>query len=190
MNLPLKENTFLITVSILNNIPIILTGPPGSSKTLSTNLVYKNMKGPESRHKFWRNKPKLIYKSYQCSELSTSLGIQRCFELATKVNLQYKDRNRITVILLDEIGLAEKSPSNPLKVLHSLLETSNIPVIGLSNWQLDAAKMNRFVHASRPSLHLHDLKDTVRALKKAINRRTDIMILDRLAEDFDEYTYS
>ena len=46
MNLPLKENTFLITVSILNNIPIILTGPPGSSKTLSTNLVYKNMKGP------------------------------------------------------------------------------------------------------------------------------------------------
>ena len=79
MNLPLQENSFLITVSILNNIPIILTGPPGSSKTLSVNLVYKNMKGPESHHRFWRNKPKLIFKTYQCSELSTSKGIQRCF---------------------------------------------------------------------------------------------------------------
>ena len=45
LNMPLKENMFLIMVSIECNIPIFLTGPPGSSKTLSTRLVYKNMKG-------------------------------------------------------------------------------------------------------------------------------------------------
>ena len=45
MNLPLKENIFLIVVAIENQIPVILTGPPGSSKTLSARLVYKNMKG-------------------------------------------------------------------------------------------------------------------------------------------------
>ena len=54
-------------------------------------------------------------------------------------------------------------------------------MVGLSNWQLDAAKMNRFVHASRPSLHLQDLKDTGRSLKNAINRHTDVLLLDRLA---------
>lgn len=87
MNLPLRENSFLMTVSILNNIPIILTGPPGSSKTLSVNLVHSNMKGTESYDKaFWRKKPKLIFKTYQCSELSTSQGIQRCFDQARLVN--------------------------------------------------------------------------------------------------------
>ena len=53
---------------------------------------------------------------------------------------------------MDEIGLAEKSSQNPLKILHSLLEPARVAFIGLSNWSLDAAKMNRAVHASRPLL--------------------------------------
>ena len=41
----------------------------------------------------------------------------------------------IIAIILDEIGLAEASDTNPLKVLHSLLEDPNYPpMIGLSNW--------------------------------------------------------
>ena len=54
-------------------------------------------------------------------------------------------------ILFDEIGLAEKSVHNPLKVLHSKLETNNkeIPFIGISNWELDSAKMSRFLVLSR-----------------------------------------
>jgi hypothetical protein len=43
--------------------------------------------------------------------------------------------------------LCEKSEHNPLKVLHSLLEPENeeekVAFIGISNWALDASKMNR-----------------------------------------------
>ncbi|ETO02506.1 hypothetical protein RFI_34925, partial [Reticulomyxa filosa] len=55
--------------------------------------------------------------------------------------------NRSVVLWLDEVGLAEHSPHRPLKVLHKLLEDGNptIAFIGLSNWKLDAAKMNRMV---------------------------------------------
>ncbi|ETO14750.1 hypothetical protein RFI_22618 [Reticulomyxa filosa] len=56
--------------------------------------------------------------------------------------------NRSVVLWLDEVGLAEQSPHRPLKVLHRLLEEEKdrkIGFIGLSNWRLDAAKMNRMV---------------------------------------------
>ena len=46
-------------------------------------------------------------------------------------------------------GLAEHSPDLPLKVLHTLLEHPDSPlivsVVGISNWALDPAKMNRGV---------------------------------------------
>ena len=69
-------------------------------------------------------------------------------------------------MILDEIGLAEASSSNPLKVLHRILEDPNsVPMIGLSNWQLDASKMNRVVFANRPKLSLEELKDAAKSLK-------------------------
>jgi hypothetical protein len=60
------------------------------------------------------------------------------------------------VVLLDEVGLAEISKYNPLKVLHGLLEPAypkeslDVAVVGISNWALDSAKMNRAIHLSRP----------------------------------------
>ena len=59
-------------------------------------------------------------------------------------------------MLLDEVGLAEISKYNPLKVLHGLLEPEypkeslDVAVVGISNWALDSAKMNRAIHLSRP----------------------------------------
>ena len=69
----------------------------------------------------------------------------------------------IPVVLLDEVGLAEISRHNPLKVLHSLLEpdfgkTAEVAVVGISNWALDAAKMNRAIHLSRPDPEQKDLE--------------------------------
>lgn len=49
---------------------------------------------------------------------------------------------------------------NPLKVLHGLIEPQfpkdslDIGVVGISNWALDAAKMNRAIHLSRPELDI------------------------------------
>ncbi|CAG8500666.1 13406_t:CDS:2, partial [Gigaspora rosea] len=87
---------------------------------------------------------------HQGSSSSTSDGISTVFN---KANNYQKGNSEefplITVVLLDEIGLAEKSPHNPLKVLHYLLEPNypaelpGVSVIGISNWRLDNSKSSR-----------------------------------------------
>src|SRR3954470_9119761 len=58
-------------------------------------------------------------------------------------------------IILFIVGLAETSPLNPLKVLHSLLEPSypatgpTVSVIGISNWRLDNSKSSRALLVQR-----------------------------------------
>ena len=62
----------------------------------------------------------------------------------------------ISMVFMDELGLAENSPNNPLKVLHSELEydlndeNNQISFVGISNWKLDDAKMNRGIYLSIP----------------------------------------
>ena len=75
---------------------------------------------------------------------------------------QSENKNQKPLIVFDEMGLAEISKNNPLKVLHSLLENDNIDVafVGISNWRLDASKMNRGIFLSRPDLGLKDLEKT------------------------------
>ena len=60
--------------------------------------------------------------SYQCSQLSTPESVLEVFGTATKFQ-KNKDTTRfVSVVVLDEVGLAEDSPSLPLKALHPLLE--------------------------------------------------------------------
>lgn len=49
------------------------------------------------------------------------------------------------MIYLEEIGLAEISPHNTLKVLHQTLENPDIAIACISNWPLDQSKMNRML---------------------------------------------
>jgi len=62
----------------------------------------------------------------------------------------------IYMILFDELGLADKSPTIPLKVLHHKLEydgtNEGVSFIGISNYTLDAAKINRALFLSVPNL--------------------------------------
>ena len=74
-------------------------------------------------------------------------------------------------MVFDELGLSEKSPTNCLKVLHSKLEMSldpedkkQISFIGISNWRLDAAKMNRTIFLAIPEISLDDIRLTVKAI--------------------------
>ena len=66
--------------------------------------------------------------SYQCSQLSTPESVLEVFSTAEKFQkskdvLDTKDFSRfVSVVVLDEVGLAEDSPSLPLKALHPLLE--------------------------------------------------------------------
>jgi hypothetical protein len=52
------------------------------------------------------------------------MGIKRVFDRAIKCQdgIEEKKEDTIVLVTIDEIGLAEISPNNPLKVLHSLLE--------------------------------------------------------------------
>ena len=60
-----------------------------------------------------------------------------------------------TLLIYFLVGLAETSPFNPLKVLHSLLEPSypatgpTVSVVGISNWRLDNSKSSRALLVQR-----------------------------------------
>lgn len=77
------------------------------------------------------------------------------------------------MILFDELGLAERSKSNPLKVLHEKLEYTGkkegFSFVGISNYSLDAAKVNRALILSVQDLdeRIDDLNETA---KKIVGR--------------------
>ena len=171
-NEALRENVFIILVSLLNYLPVFVVGKPGCSKSLSVQIIRSNLRGRDSTDEFFKQLPQLLIVSHQGSESSTSEGIQKVFEKAQKYKTNNKDESVLPVVLLDEVGLAEQSPFNPLKVLHSLLEPSDgrppdIGVVGISNWALDPAKMNRAIHLSRPEPDINDLYETGRSIRHA-----------------------
>ena len=92
---------------------------------------------------------------YQCSPLSTTGGILQQFEIAKRYDENSK--GAATVLVLDEVGLAEYSPDMPLKVLHGMLVNPAISIIGVSNWVLDPAKMNRCICLQRPTPSMDSL---------------------------------
>ena len=195
-NAALRENVFVMLVCILNRIPIFVVGKPGCSKSLSIQLIRSNLRGRDSGDPFFRELPQLYVVSYQGSESSTSEGILKVFEKARKYKSHNKDGNVLPVVLLDEVGLAENSKYNPLKVLHNLLEPGegklpDVAVVGISNWSLDAAKMNRAIHLSRPEPTKEDLYETGHSLHYADGEDNSQHLgkkeLQCLAEAYFEY---
>ena len=96
---------------------------------------------------------------YGGSQTSTSEGISKVFKRGVKF-LENNSEDR-PVVVFDEIGLAELSPFNPLKILHPLLERTDVEIgfLGLSNWTLDLSKMNRLVYLARPDMTKDDLNE-------------------------------
>ncbi|CAG8457357.1 17413_t:CDS:10 [Racocetra persica] len=166
-NEALLENVLVMIVCILTKIPVFIIGAPGSSKSLAIRLVSQNLKGSDSNDKYFQELPQVYLIPYQGSSSSTSDGIIKVFEKAVNYqNTSSKEFKIISVVLLDEVGLAETSPFNPLKVLHSLLEPSypsdgpTVAFIGISNWRLDNSKSSRALLVQRPKFDLDDLIDT------------------------------
>lgn len=183
-NQALKENIFMILICIELKIPLFIIGKPGSSKSLAKTLIAHKMQGPDRLNSTVLSTFKEAHLiTFQCSPLSTSDMILKTFRLCAKYqNEREKDLDRYTsVVVLDEIGLAEASPSMPLKTLHPLLEDGvyfedeveqapkvddlrdwhRVGFIGISNWVLDPAKMNRGIFVNRNSPSVDELKDIV-----------------------------
>jgi hypothetical protein len=158
-------------------------GKPGTSKSLAVELVQTNLQGKASENDFLRALPAVQTFSYQCSPLSTSEGIEQAFQSARRYKIEAP--NTVVVVLLDEVGLAEQSPHLPLKVLHKVLDeaTAGESVVGISNWTLDPAKMNRAVHLYRPAPTVEDLALTAEGM---VNRANLKGYLQAIAKAFNE----
>ncbi len=130
------------------------------------------MKGESSKSKLFKKFPSLYMNSYQGSKNSTSKGIKIIFDKAKKI-IENGKSNIISLIYFDEMRLAEISNNNPLKVLHSELEydehENKIAFISISNWVLDASKMNRGIFLSIPEPDEKDLKNTARTIVESYN---------------------
>ena len=72
------------------------------------------------------------------------------------IEKEKKENIPIALKLFDELGLAERANTNPLKVLHSKLEykgkADGISFVGISNYTLDVDKINRILKLSVPDL--------------------------------------
>ena len=117
-NALLKENILLLFFSVLTGIPIIIICKPGTNKSLSTQLIYNSIRGKYSKNKFFQQILQIIQIYFQGSEFAQSEDIERLFKKAEmKLNIFKTKRKKedlpIIMILLD-VGLAEKSKNNPL----------------------------------------------------------------------------
>ena len=175
-NRALLENIFSLFIAINNKVPIFIVGKPGCSKSLSVQLMIKSMQGSASDNHFFKKLPKLMVHSYQGSMASTSKGVENIFNKARTVYQQLSPEDKlknISLIYFDEMGLAEHSPNNPLKVIHAELEydqnegDKKIAFVGISNWTLDAAKMNRGISISIPEPDEDDNKETSLTIGKS-----------------------
>ena len=193
-NKSLLENLFTLFVCVNNKVPVFICGKPGCSKSLSMNLLFKAMRGESSDDAMFKKLPRLYINSYQGSLTSTSEGILKIFNKARELlQKQQKDDNFISMVYFDEMGLAEISANNPLKVIHSQLEydenDDKVAFVGISNWTLDASKMNRGIFLSIPDQDQEDLQTTAVTIASSYDE-----VLNRNYGDFfnklaDTYFY-
>ena len=91
------------------------------------------------------------------------------------------------------MGLAERSKNNPLKVMHYLLEKdakNYVPFLGISNWRLDASKINRVLTLSITDYDINDLEETAISIAEALNNELSTKhqkFFETLARVYNEY---
>ncbi len=167
-NKALKENLWIMTICIDLKIPLFLVGKPGSSKSLAKTVLADAMQGSQSYSKLFQQFKEIHMVSFQCSQLATASGIHATFAQCQKFQEKRDLSTFAAVVVLDEVGLAEDSPKMPLKALHPLLEDGCLgdetpsphlktAFVGISNWALDPAKMNRGILVARGVPSIDDL---------------------------------
>ena len=195
LNRPLRENLFTSYICIDNSVPLIIIGKPGTGKSLSFQILYNTLKGEYSKSKRFKEKGKLYRYYYQGSGTSTSEKIEQVFEKAlnAKKNNEKKINKIITLVFFDEMGIAERSNNNPLKILHYLLEKDakdSVPFLGISNWKLDSAKINRALNLSITDYDQKDLEDTAIVIAEALDKEISNKyktFFEALARTFYDY---
>ncbi|KAM6394866.1 E3 ubiquitin-protein ligase rnf213-alpha-like [Rhynochetos jubatus] len=174
-NNALKENIFMMVVCMDLRVPLFLVGKPGSSKSLSKTIAVNAMKGTLSTSPLFKRCKEVQLLSFQCSPHSKPEGIISTFRQCAQFQKGKNLNEFASVVLLDEIGLAEDSPDMPLKTLHPLLEDGcvddenpeaykKVGFVGISNWALDPAKMNRGLLVLRAEPSEEELVKTAKGI--------------------------
>ena len=184
-NAALKENLFMMYVCIQLKIPLFIIGKPGSSKSLARSIINHSInEGILVEGNKIAEYTRVYMQCYQCSQFTTSKEISDLFDKCQTIQKEVAAHS-VACVVLDEVGLAEDSSNLPLKVLHSLLEDSaisefaqrgpNVAFIGLSNWALDPAKMNRGIMVQLEDPSIEELVNTAHAIIKPSGQVDDII---------------
>ncbi|EMP27445.1 hypothetical protein UY3_15466 [Chelonia mydas] len=171
----LRENIFMMVICMDLRVPLLLVGKPGSSKSLSKTIAADAMQGRLSKKELFKRCKQVQLVSFQCSPHSKPEGIISTFKQCAQFQRGQKLEEFASVVILDEIGLAEDSPEMPLKTLHPLLEDGcvddeapepykKVGFVGISNWALDPAKMNRGLLVFRTDLNKDELVKTAKGI--------------------------
>ena len=169
----LRENVHAALMCSMTRTPIFILGKPGCSKSLTVSLLVSALTDPYSDE--LKHLASFSVQPYQGSRQSTSSSLLQVFDRALQQQEKLRKLKRRTrplaLVLLDEVGLAEQSPHNPLKVLHSRLEPRRVEqavaVIAISNWELDRSKMSRGLILSCPPASESDLLEIALAIIRA-----------------------
>ena len=152
---------------------LIVTSYQGSLTSTSKGII-DTFKDGEKKLKDYINRNKNNKKDLKQKENKDSNEIKEKSETNNISNinkiLKNSDKGIIVCVFIDEIGLCELSPYNPLKALHTYLELGyknqnieeKLAFVGISNWQLDAAKMNRgiYLNVINPISDFVQMKET------------------------------
>lgn len=174
----LKENVFANIACCQTHTPLIIIGEPGTSKTLSFNLVSSSFKGKSSEHDDFKKVE--LYRAlqpffYQCSQHTNSKEVESLFTQALKRQNIYANSHVPTycVVFMDEAGLPEERHES-LKVLHYYLDKRQVSFVAITNHALDAAKTNRAISLYRPETSTDDLTVLAEDLLQTAGAMTNI----------------
>ena len=198
----LKENLFVLFVSVITKIPLIIVGKSGTAKSLSVKLIYNSMKGKYSKNEFFKHYPKIIPIYYQCSRLTTSYDIEIIFNKVENLYKNYKINNNyevmsIYMILFENIDLIGKSSLNLINALYSKLDlldkNKGISFVGISNYIIYPGKINTVLCLSvvNNENRLDKLKETTKGIVKSISeeliKKDNFVIFNALSRAYYLY---
>ncbi|KAK8895651.1 hypothetical protein M9Y10_024121 [Tritrichomonas musculus] len=140
---------FIMDICIRCKLPCFVIGMPGTSKSYAVELLKDHYKD------------KMYLSTYMSSRTSSPDGIKSQYydaiykEIENEEKDKSSNKDNLYVVFIDEMGNANINPSRPLKFLHGILDhglilnetgySKIIPTIGVSNYTMDFANMNRGV---------------------------------------------
>lgn len=188
----LKENVFANIACCQTHTPLIIIGEPGTSKTLSFNLVSNTFKGRSSNNEDFRDVK--LFRGlqpcfYQCSQHTNSNELENLFVQALDRQHIYAKSQVPTfcVVFMDEAGLPEERHES-LKVLHYYLDRKEVSFVAITNHALDAAKTNRAISLYRPETSTEDLTVLAKHLLLSKNPMTETeqRTIEKFCKSFNE----